>query len=706
MSGSKGINGVGGQPAVGGAGQNASAGLGEGKGVAEGVVGGIAGRAGEAGRGGGQGPHGPQGQQGNHGNQGGPRGSVDHSGGPGRSGQGNAYGNYKHDNDGGTRGPRGGGNDGRPAQLLADEPRVQQLRHRLESQQTQLRGNDGAQFNPGRGRELGGDNRFTTHGPPDIARPDNSGRGNNNNLRPPDLSSSIESFTRAAGNALGRNAGDGPASLLFRVGEGREHGRGVGNAFGHEIGRGHGNAFGHGLNRSGLGDAAAAYLRGLNDGASLPPSTRAALDAVKQALGPSAASALSDKETGKILRLVERALEHVGRTTEHAAGRGHDFVHGDGRGPSVRERFGNGFTPGSSPEHLARELADELLGAAILARHLKRLEGKGGAVVRQAEEMIARLLYGRGGAESGRGPQPAPGPQPHPAPEPRLHPQEFLRDLREGVFVPRQEQYNPFPLTGRARVVAEMMELMRTLDAVEGALRQAAASRAGAAAANADKPSHVGALLKAYFAGTLGAALDELLALLNPTLPGRAARMEIPRAVAAMNGLLTDADGHALVARDGTPLKLDRLVWLNAAGGLLGTAGLASSFAAESFPTRLNPLLVYGFDAVYSVIGFDGRTLAAPHFVAVQSAANDAESEWVFGQQPLSAGWVRELVERLKDSAPVEHNLLGEMLEEAWADGRFHVALLNVSVEEGAPVPESHSVTRLLPGASGELAFA
>ncbi|HEX5709177.1 MAG TPA: hypothetical protein VFX96_17880 [Pyrinomonadaceae bacterium] len=334
----------------------------------------------------------------------------------------------------------------------------------------------------------------------------------------------------------------------------------------------------------------------------------------------------------------------------------------------------------------------------MLGRHLKSLEGKGGTVVRQVEEMIARLLYGSGGSES------RPGPQPAPMPEPRLHPQEFLRDLREGVFVPRQEQFNPFPLTGRARVVAEMMELMRTLDAVEGALRQAAAQRGAQAQASAE--SHVGAWLKAHLAGTLGAALDELLALIAPTLPGRAARYEIPRAVAAMNGLLTDADGRALLARDGTPLKLERLVWLGAAGGLLGGAALGSAFAADSLPARLNPLLVYGFDAIYSVIGFDGRTLAAPHFVSVQASANDAETEWVFGQQPLTAGWVCALIERLKDSAVVEHNLLGEMLEEAWADGRFHVAVLNVSVEQGEAVPDSHTVTHLLPGASGELAFA
>jgi hypothetical protein len=271
--------------------------------------------------------------------------------------------------------------------------------------------------------------------------------------------------------------------------------------------------------------------------------------------------------------------------------------------------------------------------------------------------------------------------------------------MRAGVFIPAQERYSPFPLTGRARVAAEMMELMRTLDAVEGALRRAA-SGTEAAAQRLMSDSAVASLLRAKLGGVVGEnVIDELAALLIPSLPGRAARSLIPAHVAAMNGLLTDADGRALLARDGTPLKLERLLWLSTAGGLLGSA-----FDGESFGARLSPSLLYGFDAIYSVMGFDGRTLAAPHFVAVQAAANESEAESLFGQEPLTAGWARELIERLKDSVVVEHNLLGETLEEALADGRFHVALLSVEVEEGEPVPDSSAVKRLLPGASAAFA--
>jgi hypothetical protein len=327
------------------------------------------------------------------------------------------------------------------------------------------------------------------------------------------------------------------------------------------------------------------------------------------------------------------------------------------------------------------------------------LEKTGGNVVRQAEAAIARALYGASAVTKGVVGRPESAGVPPPVTPSRPTPQEVLRDMRAGVFVPAQERYSPFPLTGRARVAAEMMELMRTLDAVEGALRRAS-SGTDAAAQKFMSDAAVASLLRAKLGEVFAEnVLDELAALLTPSLPGRAARSLIPAHVAAMNGLLTDADGRALLARDGTPLKLERLLWLSTAGGLLGSA-----FKGESLGARLSPSLLYGFDAIYSVMGFDGRTLAAPHFVAVQAAANESEAESLFGQEPLTAGWARELIERLKDSIVVDHNLLGETLEEALADGRFHVALLSVEVEEGEPVPDSSAVKRLLPGASAAFA--
>ena len=158
---------------------------------------------------------------------------------------------------------------------------------------------------------------------------------------------------------------------------------------------------------------------------------------------------------------------------------------------------------------------------------------------------------------------------------------------------------------------------------------------------------------------------------------------------------MVDADGRALVTKDGVPLKLAQLMWLGSLGGVLKPVA-----GAESFPVRLSPLLIYGFDAVYSLIGFDGRTLNPPHFAAVQAQVNGSEMEWVFGQPPLSEGWMRALIERLKDSAQADHNLLGEMLEEALADGRFHAALVGGTVSEGEAVADTFAVTRLLPSAA------
>ena len=44
---------------------------------------------------------------------------------------------------------------------------------------------------------------------------------------------------------------------------------------------------------------------------------------------------------------------------------------------------------------------------------------------------------------------------------------ELLRDLNSGAFLNPRDMEGPFPLTGRARIVSEMMELMRTLEAIE-----------------------------------------------------------------------------------------------------------------------------------------------------------------------------------------------------------------------------------------------
>lgn len=657
--------------------------------------------------------------------------------GPGRNGRGNANGQYKHGNQGGNN------RSDVPTRVRENESRAQQIRNRIENSQSRSerlgddtpgrdRGNEGLRT---RGDDDGGGSRrndgvqLRSYVGDDRSRTQNDDGGrprttfnDQRGLFERSDSPGNSDFGHSHNSHGNRNDGplsNAPNAFEWGTTHGNSHSNGggrlssaaaelVGSAGRLVDGITHGNGNGHayGVESHRLFDsavnAAASRLDHITSAGTRP--TREALAA---ALGLDA----GDKSVDKVFRLLDHALKHVSQDAPRANQVADLFAHVRGDANGSHNSVGRGA------EQLAREVVKDLASALQLGRHLNHLEKTGGSVVRHAEAAIARALYDAGRvaerAPAGRPalpveshalPTPQSLPTPHSSPAPqafpveRPTPQEVLRDLRAGAFIPAQERYSPFPLTGRARVAAEMMELMRTLDAVEGALRR---SSEGVDAQRVFADSAVAAWLRAK-AGVAAApenVIDELALLLTPSLPGRAARALIPAHVAAMNGLLTDADGRALLARDGSPLKLERLLWLSAAGGLLGSA-----FKGENVPSRMSPALLYGFDAIYSVIGFDGRTLATPHFVAVQAAANESESEWIFGQQPLTVGWARELIERLKDSIVVEHNLLGETLEEALADGRFHVALLSVEVNEGAPDPDTSAVRSLLPGASAALA--
>jgi hypothetical protein len=88
-------------------------------------------------------------------------------------------------------------------------------------------------------------------------------------------------------------------------------------------------------------------------------------------------------------------------------------------------------------------------------------------------------------------------------------------------------------------------------------------------------------------------------------------------------------------------------------------------------------------NAIFSLVASDGRPLALPIFMAIQAQVNGSRPECLFGQPPLSEGWMRALIERLKDSAQRQQNALGERLEVALTDGRFHWESLRGSVEDG-----------------------
>ncbi|HET6976000.1 MAG TPA: hypothetical protein VFI24_06740 [Pyrinomonadaceae bacterium] len=328
----------------------------------------------------------------------------------------------------------------------------------------------------------------------------------------------------------------------------------------------------------------------------------------------------------------------------------------------IEDRLGRG----DAPERIARQLRADIAGVTKFSEHFSRLESVGGEPVRRAYESILRLALHTSEHESNRLPFIA----------------EVLRDLRNGAFLHLRDVEGPFPLTGRARIVSEMMELMRTLEAIDKFTAEMKAAPYGKY--NADLSLFSLGRVPGVVDVELAEALAKAFANLGPTLPSMAGRVEILRLVAALNGMLSDSTGRPLITMDGLPLKLGELLWFNAR-----PEAFFDLWSGDRFSTRLFPSLLHGFDAVYSLMGFDGRSLSLPHFIAIQSQMNASEFEWFFGHAPLSEGWLRSVIEFLKDSISFDHNVLGETLEEALTNSRFHVAVMRGTVEDGRAVAGS-----------------
>lgn len=344
-------------------------------------------------------------------------------------------------------------------------------------------------------------------------------------------------------------------------------------------------------------------------------------------------------------------------------------------------------------------VVSELVAAVRLGAHFDNLEKFGGAIVRQAENSLRGFLTrGRGEARAG------------------VALTELVRDLRSGAFLSMTGTLAQFPLTGRARVASEMIALMRTLDVIERALSRAADSQpmtAPVLSPRLERPS--GRDARAALVPDSPGLYTVAPRL--PRLPGRAGRFEIdnfvrtlfggraaawggtPPDLPTLPGLPTLPDLPTLRAGDGTPLKPRELLWLGAAGGLLTNSD------GEANSATLSPALAQGFDALYSLIGFDGRSPLAPAFLLVQSEINDAKPDAMLGQAPFTVGWTRALIERLKDSAVAAHNRLGEQLEVALADDCLHSFVLRGAIEDGAPVAGSFALSAVAtPAASIALA--
>lgn len=446
----------------------------------------------------------------------------------------------------------------------------------------------------------------------------------------------------------GRGGGDGHAGRSDHV-EGEEHGRGhvEDDGIGHGGGRGHveGERGEHGEN-------------------SLRDTARES-DSVLRGLGRGLFGELGRARAEKLEKFVAQTLKQA----ERGEGEGHSW----GR---------QGHEEGAA-EH-STQWANKLAHDAVqLAKHFAQLEKQGGNTVQQAEEAATRFVF-NGGGETNRSLH-----------ESSQRAGEMLRDLRAGAFLSAQDGAGPFLSDAHARAVGEAAELLHTLEAIERAL--GVGEGEGRALAGAFDVAELRVLVRAFASGG-GTGLPGQLFELPPMLPGRAARAQIPAVMAGLEVPLVDARGRALLSKDGVLLKPGELLWLGVAGGLL-----AGRFDSEIFQAHLSSLLVNGFDALYSLMGFDGRSLTSPHFAAVQVQVNASDLEWVFGQPPLTEGWARAHIERLKDAAVPDLNTLGEMLEDALLDGRFHTLSLQGSVAEGEAVVGSFSPARL---AASEPSFA
>lgn len=292
---------------------------------------------------------------------------------------------------------------------------------------------------------------------------------------------------------------------------------------------------------------------------------------------------------------------------------------------------------------------------------------------------------------------------------PQITATELLRDLRSGAFVVSDARSSM--LTGRARVASEMMELMHLLDRLEQTAPQkpplpAPATRAGEFGVETEaamvetlspqtssletstppNPSLENLLREDSLLEDLSLEDLTLEKFSAPKLPGTAAREHLPGLLEAFTDkdrILRDTDGNALfIARDGTPYKLDELVWSAV------DVTRAEDLNASDF-VEVSPLLLYGYDALYSLVGFDGRTLAAPAFLGVKAEANNSEPSTLFTAPAFGEAWLRAVIERLKDDALAHHNALGAMLEESLFYGNFHQAMLRGKVEGGEVVKES-----------------
>lgn len=518
--------------------------------------------------------------------------------------------------------------------------------------------------------------------------PNGNGNSNSGPVGNQNHTGSVNSGSGPTGNGqghaygLGNNNGNGNAYGHLQT---NGHGNGNGNAYGHGNSAGSGigssitnaigNASGHinsGLGISGVGNAAGHISSGLGISAfGIENNTTPQIIQTASAI-----NYLTGKSAGEdLLPGARQVLDQLSNTTGQSALQG--FIERGGQPASdiighftnqITQSLNRAGTSSFLKDQFPKNQLDELINTIHLERRLADLEKSCGPSAQKARNLTLSTLANDWARQTNGDCRSS------------MTATELLSDLRSCALLQSRDLNSPFPLTGIRFVSAELAALILTLEAIERALGFAIANRF----VTSSMGIHPDALMTLM--GWLGTERELALLLSGnwPALPGRMGRHQIMNFFAALGGMMNDSSGKPLLVKDGMPLKLGELMWFNLLGGLLDSAR-----SMDRSHTKLAPLLVYGFDAIFSLIGTDGRGLSLPHFIAVQAQTNGAQPEWTFGQLPFSEGWMRAMIERLKDSASADENLLGEHLEDALIEGRFYLGILSGAVEEGKAVPES-----------------
>lgn len=390
---------------------------------------------------------------------------------------------------------------------------------------------------------------------------------------------------------------------------------------------------------SSTASSAARYLTGRGDGASFSADTRQVLNQVLDTAGARQVGEFLERGGEPARQFVDRVLTNASQTADNWGG-------------ATR-----------LSDAVRQQVANELTSVIQLDRHFATLEAAANHTVAAARVATLGLLAADAARETGNTGL-------------RASAAEMLRDLRAGAFLPPALFDRPMTLTEAAAISREMLALLRALEAMMAGEIPGLSS------------TTLAAIMKLIGQEGMSEQLAGLLPNPGPALPGIAGRFEMLRFISLLNGQLLDAKGNPMMKAEGLPLKLDEMLWFSLLGGLVHATPDESRFAA-----RLSPLVLYGFDAIFSLVGFDGRALALPRYLAVQVQVNSRKEQSAFGQVPFSEGWIRALIERLKDASLPEHNFLGEQLEEALTDERFFLATLGGKVEAGRTVPGSFALT-------------